>query len=162
MRTFTVFLSSLTLLAALGGCSSDSKTAYNNLDSPYQELSKQQLLGRWTVINYWASWCKPCLAEMPELNRFHQQISSANTPLAQIFAVNFDDLSADALRIESQKLAVNIPLVVNDPSTTLGFDKPTMLPTTLIFNPQGQLQHTLVGPQTLQSLNQKIGLTGQP
>lgn len=156
MKTLVLFL---TLLTVLSSCNGDDSRSQNSVDSPYQNLSKQQLLGRWTVINYWASWCKPCLTEMPELNRFHQQVSSASTPLAQIFAVNFDGLDVDTLRIESQKLAVNIPLVINDPSEALGFDKPTVLPTTLIFNPQGQLQHTLIGPQTLQSLNQLIGLT---
>lgn len=129
----------------------------------YDELTAQQLQGRWTIINYWAGWCKPCLEEMPELNRLHQQLSeSPKATNAQIFAVNFDDLERQALRIESQKLNVQVPLIINDPSTSLGFSKPTVLPTTLIFNPQGKLQHTLLGPQTLQGLSQLIGLTAKP
>ena len=149
----------LTTLFLLTGCdapkSDDSDTVYTN-------VSKQQLLGRWTVINYWASWCKPCLEEMPELNRFHRQFSQPmSTQRAQVFAVNFDGLELDALRIESEKLAVNVPLIVNDPSAVLGVDRPTVLPTTLVFDPQGQLKHTLLGPQTFQSLKQLIGLTDQ-
>ena len=152
----------VTLLGAtlLVGCDRAPNNTHNIF---YNDLTEQQLLGHWTIINYWAGWCKPCLEEIPELNRLHQQLKQSPEPTgAQVFAVNFDGLVRDELRIESEKLGVNVPLILNDPSTSLGFDRPTVLPTTLIFNPQGQLQYTLLGPQTLQSLNQLIGLTEEP
>ncbi|MFT4997247.1 MAG: thiol-disulfide isomerase/thioredoxin, partial [Flavobacteriales bacterium] len=41
--------------------------------------------GKWTYINYWATWCKPCIEEIPELNEF-----AAQNPYLVVLGVNFD------------------------------------------------------------------------
>ena len=37
------------------------------------EVSLSDYLGEWVVVNYWATWCAPCRAEMPELSELHEQ-----------------------------------------------------------------------------------------
>lgn len=102
--------------------------------------------GQWVVVNYWAKWCKPCIEEIPELNRLdagHEQI--------QVLGVNYDGLTGDELDGQVQELGVEFPIIA-DPAAELGTPRPVVLPTTLILDPAGKLVGTLVGPQTGESI----------
>jgi thiol-disulfide isomerase/thioredoxin len=109
------------------------------------------LSGRWAVVNYWAEWCTPCIAEIPELNA----LATAYPDLA-VAGVNFDGATGDELAQQLAKLGVAFPTLAQDPSPALGIARPAVLPTTLIIDPQGRLVETLIGPQTLDSLTEAI------
>ena len=51
--------------------------------------------GKWLVINFWATWCTPCLKEMPELERFYQD----NKARAEVWGVTFEDSDIDRNQI---------------------------------------------------------------
>lgn len=110
--------------------------------------------GQWLVINYWATWCKPCIEEIPELNTFAKQ----HIDKVKLFAVDFDDAQGETLITNSKKMGIEFSVLTADPSKILGVSRPSALPTTLIFDPTGKLQQTLLGPQTEQSLLQAMSL----
>lgn len=43
-----------------------------------EPVSLESARGRITIVNFWATWCPPCIEEMPELSRFHEEFSSKN------------------------------------------------------------------------------------
>jgi thiol-disulfide isomerase/thioredoxin len=108
--------------------------------------------GQWIVINYWATWCKPCVEEIPELNHF----ASEREGEVVLFGVDFDQNSGQQLQEGIEKLGIEFPVLITDPTIPLGFTRPTVLPTTLVFDPDGKLHKTLLGPQTETSLQQAI------
>jgi thiol-disulfide isomerase/thioredoxin len=112
-----------------------------------------ELHGRWLLVNYWAEWCKPCIKELPELKKFSDQYAKT----AQIFAVNFDGASGDDLREQVRKLNVQVPVLLADPAPLLGIERPTGLPTTYVFNPEGKFVTKLEGEQTVATLAAAIG-----
>ncbi len=132
----------LVLTLALTACSGDP--------APRDELS--ELRGHWTVINYWAEWCKPCIKEIPELNELAREY-----PDLAVVGVNFDGAVDEELANQISQLGIAFPVLAEDPAARLGIPRPAVLPTTLILDPQGKLAHTLVGPQTLESLVQAVG-----
>ena len=103
--------------------------------------------GQWLVINYWAKWCKPCIQEIPELNKLNQARSDVT-----VLGVNYDGATGEELAIQVKDFAISFPMLIEDPATFLETSRPIVLPTTLIVNPAGTLEQTLVGPQTLESL----------
>jgi thiol-disulfide isomerase/thioredoxin len=127
------------LALLLGACSAGS--------APPGSLQLEQYAGRWVVINYWATWCKPCIQEIPELNALDEQY-----PQVTVLGVNYDGASGDELTRQAQDLGIAFTMLTTDPATALGVPRPAVLPTTLIIGPDGVLRQTLVGPQTLQSL----------
>lgn len=110
--------------------------------------------GQWMLINYWATWCKPCIEEIPELNRFSVQ----HADKIKIFAVDFDNAQGEKLRESIKKMGIEFSVLTEDPHSVLGFEKPYALPTTFIFNPDGKLHKTLLGPQTEKSLLKALGI----
>ena len=110
-------------------------------------LQLDRLQGRWVVINYWAQWCKPCIKEIPELNRLARQ-----DPRLVVLGVNFDGATGAELERQVTALGIAFPLLLEDPAPALGIERPAALPTTVIVNPEGVIRSTLVGPQTEDSL----------
>ncbi len=104
--------------------------------------------GRWMIINYWATWCKPCIEEIPELNHFAKE----NADKVALFGVEFDQSQGQKLQENIAKLNIEFPVLLNDPAVMLGFKKPMALPTTFVFNPEGELHVALKGPQTSATL----------
>jgi thiol-disulfide isomerase/thioredoxin len=140
------FLSCLAILSCSLLLSSCSKVDYT--DNQGNSGSFSDFQGQWMVINYWATWCKPCIEEMPELNHF----STSQAGKAVVFGVDFDQNTGEKLKQAVTKLNIAFPVLINDPAQLLNYPKPQVLPTTLIFNPEGNLVKTLTGPQTLQTL----------
>jgi len=132
-----------TALLALTGCGSGK-----------DPLSQGALANGWTVINYWATWCTPCIKEIPELNAFDAERADV-----RVLGVNFDGLEGKELAEEALALGIRFELLQSDPHARLGFDRPQVLPTTVILSPGGRIEQVLVGPQTVAQLN---AVTGQP
>jgi thiol-disulfide isomerase/thioredoxin len=126
------------MLLTLAACSPAEK--------PSSTLQLDELHGQWVVINYWAIWCKPCIQEIPELNKL------AELPQVTVLGVNYDGISGEELDQQLEKLGVAFRTLETDPAAQLGMARPVVLPTTLVLDPQGQLSETLVGPQTLETL----------
>lgn len=105
------------------------------------------LQGQWVVVNYWAQWCKPCIEEIPELNA----LDAAHDDIA-VLGVNYDGATGEALASQIEALGVAFPTLPSDPAELLGQPRPSVLPTTFILNPEGELLASLVGPQTQETL----------
>ena len=67
-----------------------------------------------------------------------------------------------SLARQIDQLGIEFPVVEEEPSAALGVELPSVLPATLIFDPDGRLVHSLVGPQTLETLAAATGQVGMP
>ncbi|MEH6585595.1 MAG: TlpA disulfide reductase family protein [Halioglobus sp.] len=142
------------LLALVAGCNAPEQP---QRDGTIVALDKNAYEGRWVVVNYWAKWCKPCIKEIPELNALDSKYKQV-----AVLGVNYDGASGDELQTQITTLGIDFPILLQDPSASLGLALPSVLPTTLILNPDGQLVATLVGPQSLESLALATGQMGMP
>ncbi|WP_051532224.1 TlpA family protein disulfide reductase [Brackiella oedipodis] len=121
-----------------------------------QNFALSQLKGKVTIVNFWATWCGPCVREMPELDRLAKQHPKLNV-------VGFAIDSAENIQNFQKKVQVSYPLLVGGPKflklmRQLGNPKGG-LPFTLILNEKGQVIHKILGelnPEKLQQVLQKI------
>lgn len=104
--------------------------------------------GKWIFLNYWATWCQPCMTELPELNAFYQQ----HTDQLVVLGVNFDGLPNADIQKFSNSLHLTFPLFSSFPHEKFGIHDISSLPVTFVITPQGKLLTTLYGPQTTASL----------
>lgn len=136
-------LSALLFLIALSGC---TKPDFQDVEG--NDIFLQDLNEKWLIVNYWATWCAPCRAEIPELN----ELSLEQKDKVTMIGVNFDQPSMDELSAQVKSMKIQFPVLQNDPSAKLGFAIPEVLPTTYVFEPGGKLVKILVGPQTKEGL----------
>jgi len=108
----------------------------------------RDLQGKYLIVNYWATWCAPCIKEIPELNAFAEEFPEQ----LSLWGVNYDEPEGEEQARQVAKMKIAFPVFRDNPSERLEVDVPEVLPTTLIFDPQGALIATLVGPQTRETL----------
>lgn len=114
------------------------------LDGGIVELPAAHL-GRPQLINFWASWCGPCIEEMPELDRFAASQAADGT---QVVGIALDD--ADAVAAFLQKIPVDYPILIDaagpaDSGVQLG-NLRGVLPYTVLLDSQGRLVKQKIGP----------------
>ena len=125
-----------------------SKNDFTTLEG--QAYKWRELHGQWVVVNYFASWCAPCLREMPELNQF-----AAEYPQYPIFALSFDPKSAAELRTMAMQFQITFPVIAELDSAPWQAI-PSTLPHTIIIDPQGKVVAELKGEQSALGLAQTI------
>lgn len=96
------------------------------------------------IVNYWATWCAPCIKEIPELN----DLAKSHQDQLTLVGVNFDQPEGEEAIDQSARMKIEFPVLAGNPAKLLGVETPAVLPTTYIFAPGGELIATLVGPQT--------------
>ncbi|XOV90791.1 MAG: TlpA family protein disulfide reductase [Pseudomonadota bacterium] len=132
------------LLLALVGCAPPPDFFdINGVGHRYADLQD-----KWIVVNYWATWCAPCIKEIPELNA----LAEDHAGTLVVLGVNFDQPEGEKALADARKLKIAFPVYAEDPHERLGVEKPEVLPTTFVFAPGLDLRATLVGPQTEASL----------
>ena len=112
------------------------------------------LKGKWIVFNYWADWCPPCIKEIPELNNLQSNFSDD----LKVFLINFDMLEGEELKQQLEKFNVQVDSLLTDPSIIYDWVIPENLPVTFIVNRKGELELTLVGPQTEEEIIKLLSL----
>ncbi len=137
MKTWLVAVLGMGALM-LAGCAEEQW-----LDHRGDPVTRADLDGHWVVVNYWAEWCAPCLHELPEFNRLAE-----GNPGVRVLGVNYDGISGDELLELSDRMDIRFQVLGEDFEQSLKLERPQVLPTTYIFDPQGELQHSLPGPQT--------------
>lgn len=122
--------------------------------------------GRWVLVNLWATWCRPCVAETPDLVAFAHSTSDA--PLAMI-AISADYFVADdttavrKVRAFQSQQAIPYPNLVfigTPDDLTARFEAGGVLPTTLLIDPQGNTVRQTIGILTSADFDTLRALVG--
>lgn len=107
-------------------------------------LAMQRLRGQPLILNFWASWCAPCLEEMPDFQRFSQGPGGQK---AKIVGIGID--TADKMLPFAKKLGITYPLVEAGANgleiLTAAGNKPRVLPFTVAVNAGGNAVFRKIG-----------------
>jgi cytochrome c biogenesis protein CcmG, thiol:disulfide interchange protein DsbE len=113
------------------------------------ERSLADYRGKVVVLNFWASWCPPCIEELPLLERTQRRIESRG---GTVLGVNYKDIPEDALRL-TRRFGLSYPSIRDRDGeyaqdyATLGF------PETFLVDRRGRIAATRRGPVDQQWLN---------
>ncbi|MGE7132541.1 peroxiredoxin family protein [Lysinibacillus xylanilyticus] len=131
-----------------------------SLDGKDVTLSK--LRGKKVVLNFWATWCPPCKAEMPHMQNYYEQYAKKDN--VEIIAVNLtqaerditDDAKVDSVMTFRDSFNLTFPILL-DPKNSAGEDYQILtIPTTYFIDSNGYIQRAIKGPMNVEMLKQYV------
>jgi thiol-disulfide isomerase/thioredoxin len=130
------------LLAAalLAAASSVHAAGFDLTDTSGRHHRLADLHGRWVVVNFWATWCVPCIQEIPEIGAFARE-----HPDVAVIGVATDAEDPAKVKRFAAKLGHTYPLVLSNDAVERELGRPAALPTTKIYDPEGRLVYDRAG-----------------
>jgi thiol-disulfide isomerase/thioredoxin len=111
------------------------------------DLAKHR--GKWVVVNWWATWCVPCIKELPEISHFVTQHKDSVVAIGLAFE---DSEKTDIVEF-LKKRPVAFPVAQVDPyEPPKDFGAPLGLPNTYVIAPDGRVAREFLGPVTARDL----------
>jgi len=144
MKKFAAALGVLTVLAvgaaACAGAREESKPApeFSLKDLQGIDLSLSSYKGKVLVLNFWATWCPPCRAEIPDFIEAYRELKDRGL---EILGLSVDNLSAAALREWAQKAGMNYPIAMATEKIITDYQPGDFIPTTIIIDRGGRIRY---------------------
>jgi thiol-disulfide isomerase/thioredoxin len=139
--------------------------ALQDLDGRPHALEEYR--GKVVLINFWATWCEPCRAEMPSINKLRAAL--AGQPFA-VLAVNLAETEPRIRRFMEQ-VRLDFPVLLDRDSATAKAWRTRVLPASFLVGPDGRIRYAVIGEydwtqdamrQVIFSLLPPGGVSSQP
>jgi peroxiredoxin len=108
--------------------------------------------GKWVLVNFWAIWCPPCLAEVPELVALHNAHKDRDLVVIGVAL----DSSRSSVKEFAAKKNISYPLVLGDHKLAAQIGEVEVLPTSYLYAPNGELVSYQAGDVTRESVETYI------
>jgi thiol-disulfide isomerase/thioredoxin len=106
-----------------------------------------------TLVVFWATWCKPCLIEIPDLMALHERYGDRDF---RVVSINIDDPEGQKMARIYQEYNINYPMLMDDGTSEEKFGGLRALPTSFLIGRDGRLKQKLEGVHPVQKIEDAI------
>lgn len=154
-RLFGVFrIAAAVVLCAAAGAAA----AFDVTDAAGKRHRLADYKGRYVVVNFWATWCVPCIQEIPEIAEFARA-----HPEVVVLGIAMDaEDNVPRVKHMAAKTGHAYPLVLSDAKVEKQLGDPKALPTTKIWDPTGKVVYDKAGRVTKKSLEEATRAAAAP
>ena len=145
------------IVLVLAGCSPNppfkdalGPTSQSNSSAPEFELERvdggtlksSDLLGKVVIVDFWATWCEPCIEEIPNYNRIHEAYAGKG---AEVLGITVESGSLEDIKPKVENFQMKYPVVVGNDDVVAGFGGLIGFPTTFIVDKEGRVYKKYLG-----------------
>lgn len=117
-----------------------------------EQLSLSDLRGKKVILNFWATWCGPCRAEMPDMQKFYE----SHQDEVEILAVNVTESEASAENVDLfvEDYGLTFPILLDEKSQVVTTYQALTIPTSYLIDSNGVIQNRMIGPMNYDWMKQ--------
>ena len=149
LLAFTLLFASATLSAQVG----KQAPSFSLKDKDGKEVTLASLKGKVVVLNFWATWCPPCRAEIPDFKSVYSKYKEKGV---EILGVSLDHKGWNVVTPFLKEWEINYPVVLGGPQIAKDYGNIRSIPTTVIIDRDGKIVDTHVGAMKENVLVQKF------
>lgn len=112
-----------------------------------------QYKGKWVIVNYWSTYCGPCIAELPAL----KQIAANYRGKVVVLGMDAGETPNNEMKQFIRQRGINYTIVPTQDSSMFALGLIYGVPTTFIVSPQGRIVDTHIGVITAQRIQRFVG-----
>jgi thiol-disulfide isomerase/thioredoxin len=125
-----------------------SAHAFTVTDTDGKTHRLEDYKGKWVLVNFWATWCPPCLEEIPDLVALYEN----KTNNLMVIGIALDYRNAKQVKDFADSMDVSYPIVLGNPTMASQIGPVDGLPTTYLYNPEGEMVAHQVGGVTKEAV----------
>jgi thiol-disulfide isomerase/thioredoxin len=131
----------------------DGKTITLNVEN--NTLTSKQLKGKMVLINFWATWCPPCIEEIPNFNKIYEKYKDKIVIIGVLFE---KDKDPNELKAFMEKYKMKFPVTVGDENFRMAkaFDDVQKVPESTLFDANGKFVEKYIGAIGVKALEKQI------
>ena len=107
-------------------------------------MSLADFRGKVVLLNIWATWCAPCVAEMPSMQKLYQGLRDEGL---EILAVSIDESGAEAVKPFMEKHKLEFPVLLDTKGDIKDLYQNTGIPESFIIDKHGMIVEKIIGPR---------------
>ena len=131
MQLMRLLLAACLLLATVNVAASEF--VFRDMQGSAQRLSDYK--GKWVLLNFWATWCPPCLEEIPDLVEMHNARKDKDFVVIGIAMSS----SSDSVIAFTRQMEISYPIVLGNDRIAAQIGRVDALPTSYLYDPTGKL-----------------------
>ncbi|MEK6285763.1 MAG: TlpA disulfide reductase family protein [Acidobacteriota bacterium] len=131
----------------------DALPAFTLKDLKGRTVRLSDYKGKVVLVNFWATWCVPCLAEMPELVKLQKEYKGSGL---QIIGVTYEAEAKTLVSRLARKFKINYPLLFGTTDLSKQYGIEEVLPVTLVVDREGKLRDRILGVLDMEEFDEKI------
>ncbi len=146
-----VFAALLIVFAPAGVVGQAPQFALKDIDGSTVRLSAYR--GKVVLVNFWATWCPPCRAEMPDLVRLQREYAKQGL---QVIGITYPPQTRTEVRRFARRLKVNYPIILGTRQIRARFSSEEILPLTVVIDRDGKVNDIISGILLPEEFDEKI------
>jgi len=131
MQRMRLLLAACLLLATLSVAANEF--VFRDMQGSAQRLSDYK--GKWVLLNFWATWCPPCLEEIPDLVEMHNARKDKDFVVIGVAMSS----SSDSVIAFTRQMEISYPIVLGNDRIVAQIGRVDALPTSYLYDPTGKL-----------------------
>ena len=128
------------------------KVDFTLQDLDGKSVSLSDYRGKWVIVNYWATWCPPCLEEIPDLVDLYDE----NRDTIVVLGIAFEEVNQEYLKEFVDSHMISYPIMNTEPIPVTELGPVQGLPTSYIISPDGERVARQEGPVTREAIEKYI------
>ncbi|WP_409251986.1 peroxiredoxin family protein [Bacillus sp. SCS-153A] len=121
-----------------------------------KEVSLSDYKGKKVILNFWATWCPPCKAEMPHMQEYYEEYhKKANVEMLAVNLTTIDE-GKTAIKEFVEEYGLTFPILLDEEGTQGTIYKAQTIPTSYMIDTNGIIQHKILGPMNKEMMIQLV------